>query len=90
MLLKIFYLSYSFFLDFLTHISFPASRAPEEVRVSANLTVPNDPLPIISLSNPFLFFKFVLAIFSSKYPSGIWPESLIIYLSCSFRLFSNM
>ena len=72
-LLRIFSLSYSSFLVFLTHISFPASKAPDEVSVRENLTIPNPPLPIISLSNPFLFckFYFVFEIFSSTNPSGI-------------------
>ena len=88
-LLKIFFLLNSVFLVFFIHINFPVSSSPDEVRVSANFTIPNDPLPIITLSSPFLFFSFVLAIFSSKNPSGISPESLIFCLSYSLKLFSN-
>ena len=71
------------------HISFPASSAPDDVSVIANLIIPNTPLPITTLSITFLFFLLDFAIFSSKNPSGICPEFLIIYLSKSFRLFSN-
>ena len=55
MLLKILYLFNSVLLVFFMHINFPASRTPDEVRVRPNFTIPNPPLPITTLSNPFLF-----------------------------------